>query len=455
MRSFHSYTYFMYQPFKKAPKSTISFLAFSFPSHHHTGVWLVYSHNSTNNTDNRHASAQQTNMEWVEEVVREWNEEQKAQADWFVVRHLPLHIALFSSAPAGVVSALLSALPKATMKKDRYGRRPLHFAAQYQAPADVVSALLFIYPEAAQKKDKFGNLPLHLATRNGKIYDIPPRMPPINSYSSIAAGTIPDSVRELGSNLPLHVGLTNKASAEVVSALLSIYPEAAEEKDSECNVPLHLALTNKASAEVVFALLSIYPEAVEEKNSEGNLPLYLAFENQAPAEVVFALLRIFPQAAREKNKGDNLPLYVALENQAPAEVVSALLSIYPQAARETGGFGLLPLRLAAYNRENNKESGNLPVHVGLKNKTSAEVVSALLCIYPEAAEKENSEGSLPLHVALENQASAAVVSALLAIYPEAARKKGGGGLLPFHLAACNQASAEVISMLPEQTSPKR
>jgi ankyrin repeat protein len=269
-------------------------------------------------------------MEWVEEVVREWNKDQEAQADWFVIRHLPLHIALFSSAPAEVVFALLSAFPKATMKKDRYGRCPLHFAAQYQAPVEVVSALLFIYPEAARKKDKFGYLPLHIAARNGKIFNIPRiRVPSIRGFDfsdiAVFSGVVsedPYSVRELGSNLPLHVGLKNKSSAEVVSALLSIYPEAAEEKNSEGNVPLHVALENQASAEVVSALLCIFPQAAREKIKGDNLPLHVALKNKASAEVVSALLSIYPEAAEEKNVEGNLPLYVAFENQAPAEVLS-------------------------------------------------------------------------------------------------------------------------------------
>ena len=45
-------------------------------------------------------------------------------------------------------------------------------------------------------------------------------------------------------------------------------------------LPLSRALENKASAEVVQALLAAYPEAVQEKDDDGWLPLSRALDRR-------------------------------------------------------------------------------------------------------------------------------------------------------------------------------
>ncbi len=86
------------------------------------------------------------------------------------------------------------------------------------------------------------------------------------------------------------------------------------------NLPLHCACEYNAPVEVFVALLTTYPEAAQEKNAIGQLPLHLACESKAPVEVITALLTSYPEAAREKDARGQLPLPVACEGTPQQEV---------------------------------------------------------------------------------------------------------------------------------------
>ncbi len=98
------------------------------------------------------------------------------------------------------------------------------------------------------------------------------------------------------------------ASADVITTLLSDYPEAAKKKKGGMNsLPLHMACTpvcamgqswsackHKSSNEVIAALLSAYPEGTREKDSSNKLPLHYACEHKSSIDVIAALLLAYP-----------------------------------------------------------------------------------------------------------------------------------------------------------------
>jgi len=230
--------------------------------------------------------------------------------------------------------------------------------------------------------------------------------------------------------LPLHLALENKATFEVISALLAAYPEAVKEKDKYGRFPLHSAAENKATFEVISALLTAYPEAAKEKDDDGKLPLHHAVVSEAMFEVISALLTAYPEAVKEKDKDGSLPFCYAVVSEATVEVISALLTAYPEAAKEKASY----LRM-------------LPLHLALENKATFEFIFALLTAYPGAAKEKDILGRLPLHYAALHGATVEVISALLTAYPEALKEKDKWGRFPLHSAVENKATFEFISTL--------
>lgn len=71
-------------------------------------------------------------------------------------------------------------------------------------------------------------------------------------------GAIKEKTAKIGST-PLHTALENNASATVVTAIFTAWPEAATEKNADDNVPLYSALKAGASKTVVAALVAATP----------------------------------------------------------------------------------------------------------------------------------------------------------------------------------------------------
>ena len=87
--------------------------------------------------------------------------------------HLPLHQAVWHSAPLPVVRSLLDAHPdaaKATASKSEW--LPLHIALQAKADLAVIEPLLQAHPAAASSVSTYGWLPLHIAARRGASVEV-------------------------------------------------------------------------------------------------------------------------------------------------------------------------------------------------------------------------------------------------------------------------------------------
>ena len=76
---------------------------------------------------------------------------------------LPLHEAVETGAPVGVVKVLLEAHEAAASVATKEGWLPLHLACKHEAPVEVVKMLLEAHNGGALVADENGWLPLHLA----------------------------------------------------------------------------------------------------------------------------------------------------------------------------------------------------------------------------------------------------------------------------------------------------
>lgn len=93
--------------------------------------------------------------------------------------------------------------------------------------------------------------------------------------------------------------------------------------------------------------------------------------------------------------------------------------------------------------------GMLPVHIAIKQRSSVNLVAALLEAYPQGASAADGKGRLPIHWAGERASEGPIVLALLAAYRAGAAAIDGEGKLPVHLAAASRASPDAVVALLE------
>ena len=129
----------------------------------------------------------------------------------------------------------------------------------------IETILRLITPDSAKNRNRRGMLPLHViiymsTKKNNAIIDIVRKL--VSDY--------PESVKEiyLSGDLPLHIAIMYKAPIEVVSILLSSYPDGSKFIANE-KLPIHLAASVNASIDVIRILLSAYPESVR-KHTKKN-----------------------------------------------------------------------------------------------------------------------------------------------------------------------------------------
>jgi Ankyrin repeats (3 copies) len=96
---------------------------------------------------------------------------------------------------------------------------------------------------------------------------------------------------------PLHVACSNSQSDNVVLQLISVFPQAAREKDDNGWYPLQLACRYGRSDSIVLKLLEVFPQAT---NGPGICccPLHLAYIHNQSERVLWALIDSNPRAAK-------------------------------------------------------------------------------------------------------------------------------------------------------------
>ena len=218
-----------------------------------------------------------------------------------------------------------------------------------------------------------------------------------------------------------------------VKAMLEVYPEIAKELDCLGALPLHHACADGKVHGVISALLAVYPGAAQQWNIKPHLriyfatklPLHIACEKNAEPNVVKILLAAYPKAASISCTLEMLPLHIACENGAVLDAVTILLAAYPEAVSKSD------------------MCGRLPLHIACEKEASLDVVKMLLAAHPDAAGERDMDGRLPFHYTCNEE----VLKALLPMYPEAVREKDKLGKLPLHYAREKNATQIVLEML--------
>mmetsp|Transcript_57 Transcript_57/g.86 ORF Transcript_57/g.86 Transcript_57/m.86 type:complete len:377 (-) Transcript_57:246-1376(-) len=216
----------------------------------------------------------------------------------------PLYQALQLGLPYDVIDALSSpAIMKSTMNDNVFcctgPRAPLHYAIKYNASFDVIELLLHKDPDAARVK---GWTPLHEACESNASVEMVRYL--LEIWPNAARERVGDGYT------PLCYAINQNASIDVIEMLLEVCPDAvryplagflndeyfdAYYYNSSDDTALHMACRQSdVSLEVVSALLSIWPDAVFHKNINsdyGETPLHVACANKnATLEVVQVLL---------------------------------------------------------------------------------------------------------------------------------------------------------------------
>eukprot|EP00753_Platysulcus_tardus_P008709 PLAT16183.2.p1 GENE.PLAT16183.2~~PLAT16183.2.p1 ORF type:complete len:614 (+),score=210.71 PLAT16183.2:62-1843(+) len=325
--------------------------------------------------------------------------------------------------------AIVSAAPEALMSPTNRGSLPLHHAVYQSAPADIVALLLELAPAAACVRNKFGFMPAHL---------VGDRTP--DGVGELMAGAGGEEVLLAKGNTgdtPLHRAVWLRCRPSVVAAYLAAAPAAATTVGEYGYLPLH-CLRSGCSTEVAEMLLAAAPEAASAKSEHGNLAMHTAVQYGAPAAVLQMLIDVNSEALRTHNNIGFMPAHY-IGRGLSVEAAALVADSYPQALKELS------------------EAGSLPLHRSVCNGASADVVVALVERFPEAVQLPGEHGFYPLHC-VGRQSTFAVAELLLHAYPEAPRHETGAGSLPLHTAVLQGAPIDVqqlfLEALPEAASFK-
>eukprot|EP00984_Skeletonema_dohrnii_P011088 scaffold4399_cov75-Skeletonema_dohrnii-CCMP3373.AAC.4 len=379
------------------------------------------------------------------------------------------------------VRNLIEKYPEAARKRGRDGRLPLHIAIYRMAPWYITDQLFEAYPQAGEEKMKNGRLPIevfanHDYVSSAEYVHVKEDLKWLRNYPSVGDAkafieNYPDALMgKDGRNVPLHEAIECRVSDEMILLLLEACPQAAATKDLHGALPLHYAMNRRGgmcSEEVKKALLNAHPGAASEKNKwTRNLPLHDAVNKNASEGIIMSLLNAYPQAAGEKMKDGRflfeiflerkdahnlmreickvrvdglLPLGVVLTERSSDDIVLAVLEAYPEAAgkRFSTKFDecILPLNIA--NEDNHSE----PVQKALRRA------------YPDAEKENPFKTTYKLHKVLENESldfrAGHRVYDLIKKYPEAAGKRGRDGRLPLHIAIDRMAHRYIMNQLFE------
>lgn len=145
--------------------------------------------------------------------------------------------------------------------QERDGSFPLHMAIRSRAPRGVLEMLVKEEPDSAALRNKFGETPLHVAIRQ----DAEEAAENGDGSGGVAEWLVgqlsPAAVRarDARGNLPLHVAAMRGCSVHAAKGLLEAWPGSIRERSGEpgAPTPLELAAQRGKCDEHVLRLLSI------------------------------------------------------------------------------------------------------------------------------------------------------------------------------------------------------
>ena len=174
-----------------------------------------------------------------------------------------------------------------------------------------------------EMKNKDGRLPIHYACWQRASLEVIHAL--VNAYpESITVAT------ESGGDLPLHNACVDGASPHVLNFLIESYPEGvnkknedgetpldvlkeakyAEKKDNSGMFPLHRTCKNGNSERLICFLIQAYPKSINIKDNKGRIPFYYytSFQGRQPCNEITALLQPVMQVSRNRQVNVNAPL---------------------------------------------------------------------------------------------------------------------------------------------------
>merc|ERR1719469_54358 len=387
--------------------------------------------------------------------------------------------------------------PESTQMKDDQGMLPIHLACRNGASKGVVMMLLDYFPESVEMKDKKGRTPLAFCTEKShqncevikqaltqfqneygkrKVVEeevskeakaaamvVPPaaiipsevdyehrtilfryivkkdwdtatnrcKQFPVETSTWIVTKGFKGNLRFL----PIHKACVLQPPPDLVTALLSSYPDGAKSADQDGWLPIHCAAFYGASQEVIDALIQVHPKGAHCKDEEGRLSLHYACLKGASLNTVTSLLQCYPKGATSKDDEGRLPIHHACSKGAPPDVISALLSSSPKSAASKD------------------DQGRLPLHHACRKNPNNDIIELLLKAYPKGAQIKDDQEKLPIHYACHSN-NETVISALLQVYPQSILVKNGFGYTPLAEARAldNPKMDSIISLLESHHS---
>jgi ankyrin repeat protein len=136
----------------------------------------------------------------------------------------------------------------------RDGAYPLHMAVSSGAPLGVIEMLIKEADDVLLMTNKYGETPLHLALMHDD-----------SAAVQVMIGCGPDALRireKKHGNLPIHTAAAAGLSVNVAKCLIETWPESIHEKNAAGLTPLDIAATTTTCSEEVLRLLEISDHAV-------------------------------------------------------------------------------------------------------------------------------------------------------------------------------------------------
>ena len=236
-------------------------------------------------------------------------------------------------------------------------------------------------------------------------------------------------VKDCCNRLPLHRACENAAPVDILSALISAYPDGIKIFNSNQRLPLHFLMTNKNASLVALRLLiDTYLDAVSTPDLNGHLPLHIGVTHGVSPQIIQYLIQTNGDASGKVDKDKRLPLHLALVYCSSLDVIKMLLE---STALEVAD-----------------KVGNLPIHCCCLNLQSIEVLELLIKMNASLLKKKNSSGKTVLHVALDSNAPLPFIEILLTAWTDAIYEKDMLGRSPLN-AACSSKfpSFECVSLI--------
>jgi ankyrin repeat protein len=293
---------------------------------------------------------------------------------------LPIYNAIkYGKLSFHVIKILLDSYPDAVYDKDENDNILLQFAIKSKANIEIITAIYSLYPEAIFCKNKFGELSIHNAIYNK-----------MSEFIIMLLSTYPDMAREKNvyCDYPLQIAIRNELYDEAILKILYSYPDIVHNKDIGTGRELlRLALRLRASSEIISALLSLYPEGSKCSNNEKCSLLEFAICDcriTYDVNTISVIANSYPKAVY--TGGYDL-ITTLLFSDAYFELIMVLLSIYPSVARKKNKYGELLLHHVISNYSNSYDY---------------KIIIELLSIYPEGINKKNKDGNTVLHLACIN-----------------------------------------------------